>query len=326
MKHDAAPAVEQVAKLLSDIRQTPRGPFEWTGSSRPIGELAAYSLWGIGESAEPALVAAINSGPTPARKNALVAAQGLHDPSIFTALVDSLHSGVEDEKHNAYLAIVQGYAKFSAPPLIALFQDVDPIVRMASITGLGRVGDKQGLEVVLRGLNDNDSRVRAVAEEAVARSSYWVEDDRLVEPLLSIVADSTHRDRRDAIRSLGAYPQARVVDDLIPLLKEQSINPEAAFALGKIGDPAAIKPLVEMMQNGGYSYRADSARQALCAIGGEATVEALFEIVKADGPGRAQAVRAIEQITHADYTMHRIWEEFKSTQASEGIGNQKPPE
>lgn len=69
----------------------------------------------------------------------------------------------------------------------------------------------------------------------------------------------------------------------------------AVEALGKIGDPRAVEPLIEMMRHREFSYRI-SAVQALIDIGGPA-VEPLIKALESQDPDiRLNAVKALGEI------------------------------
>jgi HEAT repeat protein len=56
-------------------------------------------------------------------------------------------------------------------------------------------------------------------------------------------------DRYYAVHLLGNLKDSRVVDILIPLLDDQTIDYHVAWALGEIGDRRAIKPLIKALKN-----------------------------------------------------------------------------
>jgi HEAT repeat protein len=69
-------------------------------------------------------------------------------------------------------------------------------------------------------------------------------------------------DRYYAVHLLGELKSARAVDALIPLLDDRNLDYNVAWALGEIGDPGAIAPLIAALDNRDALMRV-SAIQAL---------------------------------------------------------------
>jgi len=66
--------------------------------------------------------------------------------------------------------------------------------------------------------------------------------------------------RKDAVVALGESGDPRAVDPLIDALNDWVVREVAARALGKIGDPKAVDPLIETLPSGGMaSYEAIKA-------------------------------------------------------------------
>jgi HEAT repeat protein len=56
-------------------------------------------------------------------------------------------------------------------------------------------------------------------------------------------------DRYYAVHLLGRLGDSKSVDALVPLLSDDDVNYNVAWALGEIGDPRAIPPLIVALQN-----------------------------------------------------------------------------
>jgi len=72
-----------------------------------------------------------------------------------------------------------------------------------------------------------------------------------VDELIRQLETGDVRARRQAARELGDYRDPRVVDALIRIIEDQSVDgdvrAEVARALGRIGDPKAIEPLIRAL-------------------------------------------------------------------------------
>lgn len=94
--------------------------------------------------------------------------------------------------------------------------------------------------------------------------------------------------RQAAAQALGEIGDRRAVEPLITVLNDTDwekrvenlpVRCAAATALGQIGDPGAIESLSEALCDSEYEVR-DPAADALIAIGGPATVEAVISVLK----------------------------------------------
>ena len=69
-----------------------------------------------------------------------------------------------------------------------------------------------------------------------------------------IIKDLTHKDsskRRFAVETLGMMMDEKVVDSLIPILKDKDrfVRQEVALALGKIGNANVVEHLTQALEN-----------------------------------------------------------------------------
>lgn len=105
-----------------------------------------------------------------------------------------------------------------------------------------RILGEPSVEPLIATLSNEDARVR----EYAAFTLSFIDDDRAVDPLLSLFAsDPEITVRTQAARALGRMEEPRAIDPLISALSDQrsEIRQDAAYSLGLIGDPRAIAPL-----------------------------------------------------------------------------------
>jgi HEAT repeat protein len=124
--------------------------------------------------------------------------------------------------------------------------------------------DKQVLARLERGLTDQDRHVRA----NVAFVFAGLGDARGFQVLTEILNDRSARppgqgipggrwtlaeqiraDRYYAVHVLAGLRDDRAVDLLLPLLTETDVNYKAAWALGEIGNPRAVRWLIDALQD-----------------------------------------------------------------------------
>jgi HEAT repeat protein len=105
-----------------------------------------------------------------------------------------------------------------------------------------RILGEPSVQPLIGTLSHEDPRVR----EYAAFTLGFLDDDRSVEPLLSLFAnDAEISVRTQAARALGRMEEPRAIDPLIAALADPrtEIRQDAAYSLGLIGDPRAIPAL-----------------------------------------------------------------------------------
>lgn len=156
-------------------------------------------------------------------------------------------------------------------------------------------------------------------------------DDRFA--LLRKLRDGDLDEQLEAIRKLQGMPDPQVVDALIEALRDESKDPfvreDSAEALGKIGNPKAIPPLIEAFremdaENSDLWWKAS---RALLKIKDSAVVDALCEALQHDIPqvrmgaaytlGEIGDTRAVESLIPV---LREDQEERVRTQAAHALG------
>lgn len=88
-------------------------------------------------------------------------------------------------------------------------------------------------------------------------------------------------DRYYAVHLLGLLQSPRPLPVLIPLLKDSEINYKVAWAIGKIGDKAAIRPLIDALNDPSPDMRVSSI-EALETLGATEALPRLRLLLKDD--------------------------------------------
>ena len=197
-------------------------------------------------------------------------------------------------------------------PLIPALQDKLVVVRANAAEALGKICDTRAVEPLIAALQDNDKDVHKIAAEALGKIG-----SPAVEPLIAALQDSSEYVRSDAAEALerigwqpdqdesGAYywivkqqwakcvkMGAPAIEPLIAALKDFWVRNAAIEALGKIGDAAAVKPLVSLLDHEETTTRQAAARALV----------ALYQGSKLDRQAREQILQLRAQIEtrHAD--------------------------
>jgi len=204
-------------------------------------------------------------------------------------------------------------------PLIVALKDNDDLVRSYAAEALGNIGDARAVEPLINSLKDNDSDVRESAAEALGNIEWkpptdyqkavylvamrdWQECVKIgadaVEPLIVALKDNDDLVRSYAAEALGNIGDPRAVEPLINVLKDDNkwwVREKAAKALGEIGD-AAIDPLIVALKDNDIGVR-ENAAEALGEIGDARAVEPLMVALKDnDSRVRFSAAKALGEI------------------------------
>jgi HEAT repeat protein len=170
-------------------------------------------------------------------------------------------------------------------PLMQMLEDRSESVRAESTRALGKLGDANAVTAITRLLADSESTVRIAAAEALANLGQrkWLkrvkgapEDfERLGESkdpdVFDALMDALNA-RRDyysfegAIVALGRLGDPRALEPLVQILEHPSFALDAARALGKLGDPRAVEPLIRTLGHANGSVRL-AAAEALSQLG-----------------------------------------------------------
>ena len=142
--------------------------------------------------------------------------------------------------------------KSALPALESWLSNEDRHVRCVAAFVFAGLGNDRGFEVIHAVLNDMSDRAEGQGITAGKRS----------------LQAQIRSDRYFAVHVLGALKDKRAVPILIPLLRDEQINYNVAWALGEIGDERAIGPLIEALRDKSSDMRfgAISALEKLGAV------------------------------------------------------------
>jgi HEAT repeat protein len=201
-----------------------------------------------------AAIRAIGRAASGDEKNADDAALYLID---YYAGVDS----GSDNQREIVSALGSSLSKEAVPFLAELAQNNEerPVLRMAALDALGKIGDDKGRAAVVAAVSDKDPNVRSSAVAALAPFTGEDVDTAILEAFRDsyyrtrLAAAKAARDRRMA----GAVPylKYRAERDDVPNVKDESLR-----ALGAIGGADVIKIL-----DGFFSEKKNSDRVRILA-------------------------------------------------------------
>ncbi|MFO0695657.1 MAG: sulfatase-like hydrolase/transferase [Polyangiales bacterium] len=161
------------------------------------------------------------------------------------------------------------------PALVRALSSRDSMVAAESAIALGRMYDRRGLRA-LRGLvRSEDPSIRIRSGISLAR----LEDRAAVPALLETLRVSQDQfEREEAVRWLGRLRDPVAVDPLIELLPDYRIRHMTVVALGRLRDPRAFEPLMAMLGWEHHSHIRNNLTQALGEFGDPRAIPALITI------------------------------------------------
>jgi len=260
-----APAVKPLIAALRD-------------ENKYVRSCARWALVEIGAPAVKPLIATLRDPHVGARKQAAQALGEIGDPCVVTPLIAALRDPNMDVRWEATLAL----GKIGAPavePLIAVLQDDEVSVRYAAAMALGDIGDPRAVEPLITALRDEEGNVRWQTELSLGKIGVPA-----IRPLIAALRGEDWRVVQMVAGALGRIGDI-AVEPLIVVLRSRSedsqVRQGAAIALGKIGDPRAVKSLLATLQDKGDNVRYEAVR-ALGQIGDPRALPELERLARED--------------------------------------------
>jgi cyclophilin family peptidyl-prolyl cis-trans isomerase len=146
--------------------------------------------------------------------------------------------------------------KQQLPPLPAPVTDDARMIASLALTALMRIKQPSSVEAIAAQLNSPDAELRWQAANAVTRIREGIET--AVPSLLPLLEDQNPLVRAHAARALGAAKEKGATERLVRLLADpdERVAANAIGALGDVGNPRAVEPLLAMGDKLLAGYRA----------------------------------------------------------------------
>ncbi len=216
------------------------------------------------------------------RYEAIIAiARTRSDPALTGQLVETLIGEQQDLSLAAAWALGRLGTAEAIAPLRWAFAAEAPLLRLRAARALAALGDR-GIcqELAQRASSEADPALRRAYEDTLGvlqaggdpktlkRRLTHLRRTRRTEALLEALRDRDFYVRFEAMILAAQRPRPPLTAELIRILLEEGadVSVEAAWALSRIGDPAAVEPLIQTLRGGAPLLAARSAR-ALAALG-----------------------------------------------------------
>lgn len=216
------------------------------------------------------LIATLKESNRELRKKAAQSLGKLGDPRAVTSLIKTLEQTYSQAQSDESSEIAKALAKLGKTthePLLVALKDPEVAVRQRALISLGKIWEMP----LIAKLADHEPSIRGESAQKLGELA----DERILEPLLSIVHDQDQLVRWRAIGSLGRFwqceslmnlgnpdtqirqaaakdlhdsPELRFIDPLIATLRDRDpvVRDYAAGALGRLGE-VAVDSLVPLL-------------------------------------------------------------------------------
>jgi HEAT repeat protein len=206
--------------------------------------LALHALKAKG--AVPALLGALEDPDLKVQSAAIDALREVADVTAVPALVAVLTSESEYARRGAVEVLNEVATAEAIQDLVRALRDQDWWVRVRAADALGTLGGDKVVQAVIGLMQDKDEFTRRHAIEILN----VVPDPSAVPTLVAALDDPDWWVRERAIDALGKNRDARSVEPLLALLaREEGTAAMCVRALGAIGHPAALRPLVALLDS-----------------------------------------------------------------------------
>jgi HEAT repeat protein len=178
--------------------------------------------------------------------------------------------------------------------------------REAAAVALGTIGDTRAIKPLVAALCDNNDEVRQAVAEALGKiDPNWKKSKAAKEMIRVCVVALNEKEgeaRPEAASALGWIGEAEVVEPLIAALKDEDdkvkVRQATVEALAQVGDVRAFEPLVRALNDEYYRIR-EAAAVALGQIGDARVVGSLLAKLKAQQwPMARKAAESLRQVLH----------------------------
>jgi len=166
----------------------------------------------------------------------------------------------------------------------------DPDERLEGVKSLGEMeGESRAVEYLMQAVNDLDQRVRVKAIDTLGNVKAKDATPFLVQQLF--LRDTDVATRQHILAALGKIGDKRATTSLLDIVARDGdpARGNAIFALGDIGDPAALLPLRALAQNGKDESLRRLAQEAVRKIEQRPAPEVVPPALAVDRRGAEQA-------------------------------------
>jgi HEAT repeat protein len=260
-----------------------------------VREKVIYALGYIGDArAVEALLALLNKRDGAHRDTAVFALGKIGDQRALDPLLEICRNEGEPMRRRAYRALGDLGDERALEPLIAALASGSIYERESAAEALGKIGDRRAVRPLLDAIEDyredqasNTRRwSRSEAIEAVYDALGQIGGDDVTDLLIEMIqidklsfAKIRSREPILAARALGVIGDPRAIAPLIAMQGRHDIGHHASIALGKFGEQA-VEPLIKTLENEEDSTILAGTALALSNTGDDRALEPILALRK----------------------------------------------
>jgi HEAT repeat protein len=207
--------------------------------STPAERLAALDAAVAGPNRERAILLALEDEALPVRDRAIRLAARYVEPAVLGALVADGENAV---RRNAGLSALERQGPYAVPHLTVMLGDSDPELVMFALQSLTRIGYAPAGRSILPLMQHSDANVAQSAIEAMGQLR-----TREAVPALLKLVDGELWLQLAAINALGAIGAPEAVRPLMSLVPDSVLAEPAVQALRSIAAPESLETLLGLL-------------------------------------------------------------------------------
>lgn len=262
-------AIEPLIASLKD-------PYEYTGgtAAEELGKLGAT------QAVEP-LIAALKGGKKYVRCKAALALGQLRDPRGVQPLIHALKDEDKEVRRDAALALGEIRDPSATEPLftalMGAIKELDDLVIDPAGEAMAKIGGP-AVDILIGALKDENYHVRYRATRSLGEIG-----KPALAPLIASLHDEDHKARIGAVEALAKIGDARALEPLISMLKNDPdpyVRMGSIVTISTISKDLALEPLIATLKNDQDGEVREKAAGLLGSIGGQQTVAPLIAAFK----------------------------------------------
>jgi HEAT repeat protein len=201
--------------------------------------LASLEEQGRAPGGAPVILAAMEDAAPQVRDRAIRLAARYLEPAVLTELIAD---GQNAARRNAGLSALERQGPYAVPHLVALLKGGDAELMMFALQSLSRIGDTRAGPAILPLLGHADPNVAQAAIEAAGRL-------RLRESVSTLcwLLQGDLWVQLAAIVALGEIGQPEAVGPLMKFVPDSVLAEAAVHALRRIAAPESLEPLLKLL-------------------------------------------------------------------------------
>jgi HEAT repeat protein len=217
----------------------------------PTQRIAALEAAAREPGGEGAILAALEDPATSVRERAIKLAARYLEPSVLGALVGDGENAV---RRNAGLSALERQGPYAVPHLVGLLAGQDPELLLFALQSLSRIGHSAAAPAILPLLDHSDPNVAQAAIEAAGKLRI-----QAAVPALCGLLQGDLWLQLAAIAALGEIGHPDAVKPLMVFVPDSILAEPAVQALRRIAAPESLEPLLPLL----LSVRERSLRDPL---------------------------------------------------------------